>query len=538
MKKALYTLLIAFAIINIGHSQNLDDVIRFNKKELSGTSRSLAMANAFGALGGDLSAISINPAGIAVYRTSEFAFTPSISFNQSKANYQNYNSQDDKYSFIFNQAGAVTTNRPLREKDKGMISTHFGFTYNRTADFNENTSMLIGTGVKDGLYNEDGQITDVRTLLSTIRNEAHGYYDQNGNFVPINATPGNLEGRAHWAYETYLLDPLFDGSTQYFSQYEDVIDYDDGTSEVYNRNVNGITQYNIIERDGYSGEYGLTFGANISHILLIGTSLNFQTFRYEQKESFREINVNSFDPSGPLDVDYFDAYNKLEQKGFGINGKFGLILNLHPIRLGGSVHTPTFMEVEEEYYSGITSYLVNYDQYNQPSNRGEYKYKYRTPYRVQGSLAIVLGKFALLSADYEMTDHTSAKFTSNSSYATLFNQINTDIKNQMKISHDLRAGIEIKPVPYLAFRAGAAYFDTPIKEEYTDVELVKWMATTGIGIRNKSFFFDVAYAYKFNEDNYYPNTSDGSMLEGLSFADPISLEYRNHQASFTFGWKF
>ena len=93
------------------------------------------MANAFGALGGDLSALSINPAGIAVYRTSEFAFTPSISLNQSDASYMGLNSSDDKYSFPLNQIGFVASNRPLREKEKGLISTHFGFTYNRTADF-------------------------------------------------------------------------------------------------------------------------------------------------------------------------------------------------------------------------------------------------------------------------------------------------------------------------------------------------------------------------------------------------------------------
>ncbi|MCG8581620.1 MAG: outer membrane protein transport protein [Bacteroidales bacterium] len=537
MKRALYLIMISICFAGIIEAQNLDDAVRFNKRELTGTSRSLGMANAFGALGGDLSSLSINPAGIAVYRTSEFAFTPSISLNQSKASFGNLTDKDDKYAFPFNQIGGVSTYKPIREKDKGLISTHFGFTYNRTADFNENTSMLIGQGITDGNYNIDGQITGVRTLLSAIRNEAHGYYDNNGNFIPRDAKPDQLTGRAKWAYETYMLDPLFEDGTHYFSQYEDVIDYDDGTSTVYNRNVNGITQYNIIERDGYSGEYGFTFGANISHILLVGTSINLQSFRFEQTESFREVNVNSFDPSGPQDMDYFDAYNKLKQKGFGINAKLGVILNLHPLRIGASFHTPTFMDVSEEYYSGMRSYLVNFDSYNNRSAISEFEYNYRTPYRAQGSIAMVLGKFALLSVDYEMTDHTTSKFSSDT-YQTLIKSLNNEINEQMKVTHDFRAGIEIKPTPFFALRAGAAYFDSPIKKEYLDTELTKWMATGGIGIRNINFFFDVAYAYRFNEDNYYLNTSDGAILEGLTFAEPVALEYRNHQASFTFGWKF
>lgn len=538
MKKVLYFIIVSLCLTSFVRAQNIDDALRFNKRELTGTSRSLGMANAFGALGGDLSALSINPAGIAVYRTSEFAFTPSISLNQSDASYMGLNSSDDKYSFPLNQIGFVASNRPLREKEKGLISTHFGFTYNRTADFNENTSMLIGRGVKDGDYNLDGQVTNVRTLLSAIRNEAHGYYDNEGNFIPANNTVNDFAGRTAWAYNTYLMDPLFEGSTQHFSQYEDVIDYDDGTSEIYNRNVNGITQYNLIERSGYSGEYGFTFGANISHVLLLGASINIQSFNFDQTESFREINDNSFDPSGPLDMDYYDAYNKLNQKGIGVNGKFGLILNLHPLRIGASIHSPTFTEIEEEYYSGIESYMVNLKNYNSKSLASEFNYQYRSPYRVQGSAAIVLGKLALLSFDYEMTDHTSSKFSSKDGYETIFNQINDDINMQMKKTHDLRAGIEIKPVPYFALRAGAAYFDSPIKDEFVDADLTKWMATGGIGIRNKNFFFDVAYAYKFNEANHYLNTSQGSMLEGLYFADPVALEYRNHQASFTFGWKF
>ncbi|MCU4175012.1 OmpP1/FadL family transporter [Carboxylicivirga sp. N1Y90] len=538
MKKIITTIFTIAVITCIAQAQSLDDAIRFNQNELTGTARSMGMANAFGALGGDLSALSINPAGIAVYRTSEFAITPSISLNQNKATYQGIKSSEDNYSFPLNQIGFVTTYRPLREKEKGIISTHFGFTYNRTADFNFKSNMQIGTGIKDGLYDDNGQHTDVRTLLSVIRNEAHGYYDASGNFIPRNAYPDQLNGRAGLAYDTYLMDPVFDDGTIYYSQYEDVIDYDDGTSEIYYRNANGINQKNIIDQSGYAGEYGITFGANVSHILMLGASLNFQSFRFEQKESFREINTNSFNPSGPKDLDYFDAYGLLTQKGFGINGKFGAILNLNPLRLGVSIHTPSFMEIKDEYYQGIESYLVNRDNHHAKTDIDEFTYNYRTPYKVEASAALILSKFALLSFDYEMTDHTSSKMTSKDGYQTYFDAINDDISNQMKIAHNMRAGIEIKPLPYLAVRLGAAYFDSYIKKEFVDIEPTQWMATGGIGIRNKNFFFDVAYALKTNESNYYLNTSQNAVLEGLSFNEPIELSNRKHQAAFTFGWKF
>ena len=527
MKTYVSITLVLLLLVGTLQAQTLDDALRFNKRELTGTSRSLGMANAFGALGGDLSAISINPAGIAVYRSSEFAFTPSITLNNSKAEFGQFSSKDDKYAFPFNQIGIVTTNKPMREKSSGIISTHFGFTYNRNADFNSNTTMMLKNGVTD-IYDIEGHISQANTLLNNILLEANGYYGD------------ELTGRAQLAYDAYLFDPLFEGASEYYSQYEAIIDYDDGTSGIFNRNVNGISQQNIIEQSGYAGEYGFTFGANVSNILLIGASVNLQTFRFEQKESFREINDNSFDPTSNFDLDYYDYYSKLNQKGLGFGAKTGIILNLHPVRLGASFHIPTFYNIDEEYYSGVESYFLDneYTRYHPKSAIGEFSYTYRTPYRAQGSAAFVLGKFALISFDYEMTDHTSAKIKSKNGYDRAFEQLNEDINSRFKVTHDFKAGIEVRPVPFLAIRAGAAYFDSPIKKEFVDVEPVKWMATAGFGIRNKNFFFDLAYAQKLNEENYYLATDEGSKLYGLSFQEPVNLTNRNHQASFTFGWKF
>lgn len=522
MKKAIYISLLVLLSASYSAAQNIDDALRFNKRELTGTSRSLGMANAFGALGGDLSSLSINPAGIAVYRSSDFAFTPSISVNQATAQYGGLTSKDDKYAFPLNQIGFVFTNKPMREKETGLISTHYGFTYNRTADFNSTTNMRLNDNAMDD-YEINGYTAN--TLLGNIMLDANGYYDD------------ELSGRSRFAFDSYLIDTLFYGSTEYFNHYEAIEENGEGEYDIFHRNTNGVAQRNIVERNGYNGEYAFTFGANVSNVLLLGVSLNFQTFRHEQKEIFREINRNSFDPADALDMDYYDLYSNLKQKGTGVNAKLGMILNLHPLRLGASFHAPTFYNIKDEYYIGMETFYLDRERFHYKSSIDDFSYSYRTPYRAQGSAALVLGKFALLSFDYEMTDHTSSKFTSNK-YSTTFEDINESIDEQFKITHDFKAGIEIRPLPYLALRGGAAYFDSPIKNEYVDVELVKWMGTAGLGIKNKNFYFDIAYAYKINDDNYYINTSENSTLYGLSFDEPVEINNKNHQASFTFGWKF
>lgn len=542
MRKILYFIL-ALGVLCVPaiKSQNLDDAIRFNKRELTGTSRSLGMANAFGALGGDLSAISINPAGIAVYRTSEFAFTPSISLNQNTSRYGSFKSTNDKYSFPFNQIGGIATNRPLREKEKGLISTHFGFSYNRTADFNNSINMMMRQNVVDE-YDENGNPyydgnnnPILNTLLSNILFDAQGY------------TPQTMNDRAFFAYKNYLIEPLYVDAVEYFSQYEVVEDIDENNSIYYNRNLQGVNQKFLIDNSGYSGEYALTFGANVSNVLMLGVSLNFQSFKFEQKKTFREINSNGFTPAHnqnenyfftyKSDLDYFDTYERLNQDGFGMNGKLGLILNLNPFRFGASFHTPTFYTIDEEFQTGIETFYLNYDRFHEKSDLGTFSYNYRTPYRAQGSFAFVLGKFALLSLDYEMTDHTSSHISSKDGYNSDFETLNTLIKEQFKMAHDIKAGIEIRPVPFFAIRAGAAYYDSPFKKEYTNTDMSKWMATTGLGIRNKNFFFDIAYAYTMHDDSYFLST-ENTIWHGVYFDEPIELKYRRHQASFTFGWKF
>ena len=62
-----YLLISGLLIMQHAVSQTVKDVTYFLGSELNGSARYNGMAGAFGALGGDLSAISINPAGSSVF---------------------------------------------------------------------------------------------------------------------------------------------------------------------------------------------------------------------------------------------------------------------------------------------------------------------------------------------------------------------------------------------------------------------------------------------------------------------------------------
>ena len=81
----------AMAQINIGGVAMNNDIIGWGDlynlsftAQNYGTARSMAMGNAFTALGADMVSASLNPAGIGMYVNSDFSFSPMVDFARAK----------------------------------------------------------------------------------------------------------------------------------------------------------------------------------------------------------------------------------------------------------------------------------------------------------------------------------------------------------------------------------------------------------------------------------------------------------------------
>ena len=77
------TIAILFALAVFG--QGSDDACLFSQNYYQGTAKALGMGNALGAVGGDMTAVCINPAGLGIYRSNEFTTTLSLMDNQAKS---------------------------------------------------------------------------------------------------------------------------------------------------------------------------------------------------------------------------------------------------------------------------------------------------------------------------------------------------------------------------------------------------------------------------------------------------------------------
>ena len=82
MKKIIFMTFIGFTFAS-AHAQQVADALQYAQDDINGTARFRAMGGAFGALGGDLSALNVNPAGSAIFTTNFAAITLS---NQNKKN--------------------------------------------------------------------------------------------------------------------------------------------------------------------------------------------------------------------------------------------------------------------------------------------------------------------------------------------------------------------------------------------------------------------------------------------------------------------
>ena len=514
------------------HAQNEDNAISYSYDRPTGTARSIGLGGAMGALGGDYSAIGINPAGIAIYRSSEFGFTPSIMFNETESNYYGTSTSDDKISVPINHISYVATNRSMREIDNGIVSTHFGIGYNRTNSYNRK-SFIQGEGIKSSLldmfvYNAGSQTTQ----------ELDDFY-------------------LGQAFDAYLIDKIApenlpEGAAyQYLHAYEYL---DENLNPQFGPVENGVNQKKIIDESGYSGQFDLTFGANISNKFHLGASLGIASLVNKKISSHYEQAIPSEDPESQyqdyiyyrdlddrevLDDFYFDEYEKTN--GTGVNLTAGAIFKLlNNIRIGASLQTPTFYSMDMEYDTEAKAYFFDADNYEMTSPLGEMSFNFRTPYKATGSFAYIFGNKGLISVDYEFTDYSAMEYKSknnNMSEVSYFNDLNETINNTFRATHNLRFGAELKLSPMLALRGGYAMFENPYKEEFLNSEGEHFNITGGFGFRVNNMSIDVSYLY--NQETYIHSLyqTDTNFLEA-EFQQPADMTSTDHQLAVTLGWRF
>jgi len=464
MTRILVTVTLLFGATLASYAQNDADVQRYTANYFSGTARFDALGGAFGALGGDMSALHINPAGVAVFRFGEISFTPAYEFNTINAVTPFASRQESKGKMVVNNLGFVLANEIDHPEWR---SVNFSVTYNRINTFNDLTRLT-------------GQSVAIDGLAGDFLEEANGLFLDELN-----------DYSAGLAWDALVIDNANGTDSTFIDDGEYVMGFD----------LNELIETNqTAERDGRLSETALTIGANYDDQLYLGFGLGFQDITYESVVTTIERPVGS--PA--QDLTGYTLTERLQSEGLGVNARFGLIYKLDNIRFGASVRTPTVFSMTDNFTSDIVSRYQNPPEtFEARSDAGFFEYRIRTPWHFMGSVAGVIGKKAILSAQYERINFSGGELrNSNSSADTDFSGINNFINQSYSASDIFRIGGEYRITKSFSARGGFAYFANPItvNEQQTDENLSRQQINFGLGYRLATWNIDLSYSRStFNE---------------------------------------
>ena len=196
MKKLFFLFILGIAVQTI-QAQDISDAMRYALDNQTGTARFRAMGGAFGALGGDLSALNINPAGSAVFSTNQATLTLS-SFNiKNNSNYFNTKTTDSNSSLDLNQAGAVWV---FENYDMKSDWKKFSFALNY-----ENTNIFDNSMFSAGI---------------NPTNSVANYFTSYANGISLNTINNNYfedlsyrGQQAYLGYQGYIIGPVAGSTT-------------------------------------------------------------------------------------------------------------------------------------------------------------------------------------------------------------------------------------------------------------------------------------------------------------------------------------
>ncbi len=526
MKKRILYAATIIALSSMGSSmaQTTGELYNFsNNSRTSASARVAAMGGAFTSLGGDVSSMLINPAGIAMFSNSEATVTPSLFMNQNASNFNGYNStksNNTKFGFS-NLAGVITT-------DVGVV---IGVGYNRLADFS-GKQQTYGTSQSSSINQIYAQQLQ-GIAQGNIQTPSNDIYKPFFRYAPNT-------WNAIMAYQTGLVNPM--------SADDNEANYT--TGGLFN---GGDTQnpQSYMLTDGAINEFTISGAYNYQDLLYVGVALGFQDMYYNQDYQYSEV----YNQTNTGSLQDFTSRSTLRMSGYGFNIKLGATVRpSNWLRLGFAYHSPTWSTMSESSYYDMTVYDYYYDDpaYSDTPELVN-DYHFRTPSRLMAGASVAIAGRVIISADYERTNYGDMKMNTNlyvdgyrvPEYATPVDnlpniadnyysannsiELNNIITDYYAVVDNYRLGIEAQPFNGFFVRAGYSYSSSPYKNVRSTIypeNLSDYGAQTlysgGLGYRKDDFGIDLTYTHaqtKTLPSTYYSYIGTGGVIQPNGFVN-------------------
>ncbi|MBS3808156.1 MAG: hypothetical protein KGY60_11680, partial [Bacteroidales bacterium] len=423
MKKIFIAILVILFPFSFALSQQVEveSAIRNSQNIYQGSARFMGMGGAFTALGGDISSISVNPAGVGVYTGMQFVLTPSFQTQDmsSTTTYGGSTFEEDALNYKVNLNNLGLMSSYNLKGSVGWKNINIGLGYNTLHNFDRK--------VEASHFNPD-------------RSKLHEWVNNANRIDPYPPEPETELPAAYeyLAWQTYLINYQDTLDTQeYWSYVTDEMNYSDtaGTGML------GVNQRKTINNGGNLGEYFIAAGANYNNKLYVGLSIGIQRYKFTYKSTYSESEDNNQIP----DFSSMSFIQHEDHSGTGYNFKVGAIYRpVDFVRIGAAFHSPTyFSNLEYGWYNQMTGNYDNGDNLTSQSEESTFSYKLTTPSKLVGGVAFKIANIGMISADYERLDYGNTQLIENQQDVP-FDYENDSIQSTYGVANNLRLGGELK----------------------------------------------------------------------------------------------
>ncbi len=487
------------------------DALRYSYLLPAGSARIQALGGAGVAVGGDLSSVLLNPAGLGYYNSSEASGSMVFAMNAAQTQFLNNKSTATRPHLHLPNFGVVFgTDFDAENNDNPFLSGSIAITGHRINDFQHN---ILASGINSFKAKDD--------LGRPYGNGIIDYFLQQANGTPRSVFDGQ-SGQEYdvlaLAYAIYLINPLsVAGNERRYSSFV--------SPEPFKQTDSRLTK-------GSQYQYNLSGGANIADQFYFGAGLGITSLYYENNQKYREEVIS---PNELLNLELNETFS---QSGVGFNANAGFIWRLsRAFRLGASIQSPTLYRISDSYNATLrvnfNDFLFKPSDYidgdsevpirlrNQQISLIEpvvSNYTLVTPAKLAIGAACFLGKKGFISFDAERVNYGTARLSDPDIAALDFSADNRVVSALYRSVWNLRAGAELRRNT-MRLRAGCAYYAPSIVNS-TDSRI---MFTSGVGYRKDEWGFDVLLAWEKWQTTFSPYTLDNGTNP---IANALSTRFR------------
>lgn len=483
--------------------------------DLNGTATYVGMGGAMEALGGDISTISTNPAGIGLFRKSKASITLGAVSQQDA----NAFGGGHTTNMSFDQIGFVVASE---SGSNGYLN--FGFNYHKSRNFN--FILSAADQLNHASLNKLTYAKQKNGLLYPASSKGVPYFDE--PYIQCNQ-----------------LDYLNAKYVNY-SKADNTWYYDEASN------------YNMDRRHwGYIADYDFNISGNINDRVYLGMTVGYHDVHYkhysEYTEHYPQFNSNAV------------VLDDRQINGGGADIKAGIIfrpMEFSPFRIGLSVATPTWYGLTTDNYTYMTG--------SEEDAHERYEFKVYTPWKFGLSLGHTVGDYLALGASYEYADYGSidTRIITGEEYSWWYdeyynesesdNVMNRHTAETLKGVSTLKLGAELRPSPELAIRFGYNYvspvykkdgfkdgtLDSPASLYSSATDYTNWEATNritcGIGLKIDNLNLSAAYQYSTQNGYFSPFMSYMDNVDAAddNIPDMVKVQNKRHHVMLTATYTF